>query len=352
MGERLEPRPPARGGLPDPLRDGAHHPVLTRQQRDDPVGLTQLVGAQHDRLVAVEGHDPIVPRSGLGTPLAGACLPATEGEVDRGSGEALGSGPPLHDAGRPDELGVRHLLGQHRGVGGRVDRVGRVPDDQRRSRDRCAAGGPRARPVRRRSRGPRPPPSRDAGRRCPARCRPRTARRPAGSAGSPTAARGCSPAGTGRRTAAARTPGSRPPGRCRAPASRAAGRGPAPARARRPPATRWRRARSRRRRPARRRGGRAGRRPARRTRSSSRPAGPPGRSDRPWPSRSSVTTWSPSLASARASGSCIRRGMSCPWSSTTQRSPAPYSVYSSRSRPDSPSRKNWPIRSETNIRAS
>jgi hypothetical protein len=31
---------------------------------------------------------------------------------------------------------------------------------------------------------------------------------------------------------------------------------------------------------------------------------------------------------------------------------APYSVYSSRSRPDSPSRKNWPIRSETNIRAS
>jgi hypothetical protein len=34
--------------------------VLAREQRDDPVGLTQLVGAQHDRLVTVERHLPIL----------------------------------------------------------------------------------------------------------------------------------------------------------------------------------------------------------------------------------------------------------------------------------------------------
>jgi hypothetical protein len=35
--------------------------VLTGQQGDDPIGLTQLVGAQDDRLVAVEGHRSILP---------------------------------------------------------------------------------------------------------------------------------------------------------------------------------------------------------------------------------------------------------------------------------------------------
>ena len=82
--------------------------------------------------------------------------------------------------------------------------------------------------------------------------------------------------------------------------------------------------------------------------------GSSGRSDRPWPSRSRVTTWSPSAASVRASGSCMRRGISCPWSSTTQRSPEPYSVYSSRSLlppTESSSRKNCPMRSETSMAA-
>ena len=55
-----------------------------------------------------------------------------------------------------------------------------------------------------------------------------------------------------------------------------------------------------------------------------------GRSDVPWPSRSTVITWLPASASARASGSCIRRGMSWPWISTTHRSPEPNSVYSRR----------------------
>ena len=48
-----------------------------------------------------------------------------------------------------------------------------------------------------------------------------------------------------------------------------------------------------------------------------------------------MTTCRPSAASARASGCCMRRGISWPWSSTTQESPAPYSVYSRRSRPSS-----------------
>ena len=59
----------------------------------------------------------------------------------------------------------------------------------------------------------------------------------------------------------------------------------------------------------------------------------------------------PWAAIARASGCCIRRGMSSPCRSTTHRSPEPYSVYSSRSRPASDSTKNWPTRSLTNMRA-
>ena len=51
--------------------------------------------------------------------------------------------------------------------------------------------------------------------------------------------------------------------------------------------------------------------------------GSTGRSDRPWPRRSTVTTWKPSDAIARASGWCIRRGISCPWIRTTHLSPPP-----------------------------
>ena len=72
MGERLEPGSPARAGAAYSLGHGTHPPVLTGQQGDDAVGLAQLVGAQHDRLVAIEGHPPILPRSGAGTtPPAG-----------------------------------------------------------------------------------------------------------------------------------------------------------------------------------------------------------------------------------------------------------------------------------------
>ena len=83
--------------------------------------------------------------------------------------------------------------------------------------------------------------------------------------------------------------------------------------------------------------------------SSSRPAGrPAGRSGRGRAGRGSPRA-APRPASARASGWCIRRGISWPCSSTTQWSPAPYSVYSSRSLPEPLSKKNCPIRSETNM---
>src|SRR4029079_18231411 len=78
-------------------------------------------------------------------------------------------------------------------------------------------------------------------------------------------------------------------------------------------------------------------------------SGSAGRSDRPWPSRSRVTTCSPSPASARASGCCIRRGISWQWSRTTQWGPAPYSVNCNRSWPEPLSKKNWPTRSDTNM---
>ena len=163
---------------------------------------------------------------------------------------------------------------------------------------------------------------RAAGRGCRGRCRPRTARARAGT-GRVSRRR---PADRERQEAGQRTsaaPKAMMPGLEGVVEHRHLERSaPAPARARAsatssetlapsdvPPIDRLRR----------RRGGRAARRPARRTPSSSRPAGPAGRSERPWPSRSRVTTCRPSAASARASGWCIRRGISWPCSSTTQR---------------------------------
>ena len=92
---------------------------------------------------------------------------------------------------------------------------------------------------------------RAAGRGCPARSRPRTARRPAAPAASSRRSRGDRQRHEpGQRTSAGRTRSARPRGRCRAPASPAAARGPARVRRRRPPARRWRRATYRRSRPA------------------------------------------------------------------------------------------------------
>ena len=62
VGEGLEPGAELRGRTAHALGDRAHPPVVAGQQGDDAVGLAQLVGAQHDRLVAVERHPSIIPR--------------------------------------------------------------------------------------------------------------------------------------------------------------------------------------------------------------------------------------------------------------------------------------------------
>ena len=54
--ERLEPPAEPRRGAPHALRDRAHLAVLAREQRDDAVGLAQLMGAEDDPFVAVRGH--------------------------------------------------------------------------------------------------------------------------------------------------------------------------------------------------------------------------------------------------------------------------------------------------------
>src|SRR5690606_35996698 len=59
--ERLEPRAEPRARAPHALRNGAQLAVLPAQHRDDAVGLTQLVGAQHDGFVTVNRHAPLCP---------------------------------------------------------------------------------------------------------------------------------------------------------------------------------------------------------------------------------------------------------------------------------------------------
>jgi hypothetical protein len=61
VAERLEPGAEARGGPAYTLRHRPDPTVLPRQERDDAVGLSQLLGAQHDAFVAVVGHRIILP---------------------------------------------------------------------------------------------------------------------------------------------------------------------------------------------------------------------------------------------------------------------------------------------------
>ena len=56
MGEGLEARTDAARGLADPARDTSHAPMLTGEEGDDAIRLTELLGAQHYRLVAVHRH--------------------------------------------------------------------------------------------------------------------------------------------------------------------------------------------------------------------------------------------------------------------------------------------------------
>src|SRR5699024_4863004 len=59
--ERLEPGAELRGCAAYPFGHAAHLTVATGEHGDDAVGLTQLMGAQHDRFVPVQLHCSIVP---------------------------------------------------------------------------------------------------------------------------------------------------------------------------------------------------------------------------------------------------------------------------------------------------
>ncbi len=235
------------------------------QQRDDAVGLTQLLGAQHDRLVTVEAHAPIVLADPAGGQAPTAARRPASAPADAGVGvltsTARRTRPPRRRGGPdasatpgccgPRRTALRHLVGEHRGVGGRVDRVARVADHQRGRLDRARGACWTARCARRRCRGSRRPSgpgrwsrvsSAIAGpeRHEPARDQP----------GQPARHRDRQRHEPGERTSAGRRRSARPPARCRAPASPGAARAPGPARRRRPRARRWRRARYPRRRPA------------------------------------------------------------------------------------------------------
>ena len=63
MAERLQPGAEPRGGAADPSGHRAQPAVPAGEQGDDPVGLAELLHAQHHRVVAVElsavpGHGP------------------------------------------------------------------------------------------------------------------------------------------------------------------------------------------------------------------------------------------------------------------------------------------------------
>ena len=60
MGERLQPGAEPRLGPAHALGDRADPAGLAREHRDDAVCLAQLVGAQHDAVVTVDGHGPIL----------------------------------------------------------------------------------------------------------------------------------------------------------------------------------------------------------------------------------------------------------------------------------------------------
>ena len=56
VGGRLEPGAEAALGLADALRHRSHLPVVRGEDADDPVGLAELVGAEHDALCPVQAH--------------------------------------------------------------------------------------------------------------------------------------------------------------------------------------------------------------------------------------------------------------------------------------------------------
>jgi hypothetical protein len=66
MGERLEPTPEPGFGPAHSLGNGPNPARFAPEDRDDPVGLAQLVGPEHDAVVPVGTHQPIIGRTAPG----------------------------------------------------------------------------------------------------------------------------------------------------------------------------------------------------------------------------------------------------------------------------------------------
>ena len=118
----LEPRPEARLRAPYALADGAHLAQAAGQERDDAVGLTQLLGAQDDRLVAVEGHPTIVrprrPIHGMPwPPVARARRGSIAWCVHRCSTASERCGAQARAAGRPPGRDPAERLAEHQVTG-------------------------------------------------------------------------------------------------------------------------------------------------------------------------------------------------------------------------------------------
>src|SRR5690606_5986207 len=81
VGGGLEPSAEAALGLADALRHGPDLAVAASEDADDPVGLTELVGSQHDPLVSVQAHEreAIRRRRRSGAPSAGTLGPRRRG---------------------------------------------------------------------------------------------------------------------------------------------------------------------------------------------------------------------------------------------------------------------------------
>src|SRR6185312_11408359 len=65
--ERLQPRPPPGPGTAHAFGDGADLAAALHEQGDDPVGLAELLHAQHHAGVAVQSHGGSLRRGSSGT---------------------------------------------------------------------------------------------------------------------------------------------------------------------------------------------------------------------------------------------------------------------------------------------
>src|SRR3954466_12052028 len=100
MGERLQPGAELRRGPADPLGHGSDLASPAAEHRDDPVGFTQLVGAQHDGLIAIGGHLAIVPYVPRNRRTSKRSTPGARPEPRPPTPHPRGARPPVIGADR------------------------------------------------------------------------------------------------------------------------------------------------------------------------------------------------------------------------------------------------------------